>query len=124
MKLKPNKKRFLRPKEAFLSILKKSQKWSKIVKKLRLTPLLLVEIWPFWGLFSKPILSRNIHPMKLKPSKKRFLRPKEPFFSLLKNSQKWSKIVKKLRLTPFFWSKFGHFWDFFQSPFCREIYVQ
>ena len=68
MKLKPSKKRFLRPKEAFLSILKKSQKWSKIVKKLRLTALLLVEIWPFLGLFSKSIFSKIIHQMKLKPS--------------------------------------------------------
>ena len=33
-------KRFLSPKGAFLSLFKKSQKWSKIVKKLRLTPLL------------------------------------------------------------------------------------
>ena len=37
-------KRFLRPNESFLRILKKSQKWSKIVKKLRLTPLLFGDI--------------------------------------------------------------------------------
>ena len=32
--------------------------------------------------------------------------PKEAFLSLLNKSQKWPKIVKKLRLTPYF-TRFG-----------------
>ena len=56
-------KRFLSPKGAFLSLFKKSQKWSKIVKKLKKT-----KSWPFLELFSKSIFSRIIRPMKLKPS--------------------------------------------------------
>ena len=45
------------------------------------------------------------------------------FWAFLKNL-KWSKIVKKLSLTRLILQKFGHFWDFFQSPFSGEIYVQ
>ena len=37
-------------------------------RKLGLTPLPFVEIWPFWGLFSKSISPTIVRSMKLKRS--------------------------------------------------------
>ena len=51
---KPSWKRFQWPKEAFFSLFNKSQKWFKIVKNLRLTPLLF-----FGGLFFKVNFFQN-----------------------------------------------------------------
>ena len=95
-----NLKCFQWPKDAFCS-LNKSEKWFKIVKKLRLTP------YSFLGAFFQSQFSRELYiQSSSNQANKRFSRPKEAFLILLKKSQKWSKIVKKLRLTPLLFGTF------------------
>ena len=81
--------------------------------------------WPkfghFWDFFQSPF-SRDIYiQWSSNDDKNAFQWPERSFSEPFEKISKMAQNRQKVKVNPFtFWAKFGHFWDFFQSPFSRE----
>ena len=81
----------------------------KIDKKLRLTPLLFVEIWHFLPKFSKSNFRPNFHLESLVFASKAFYGLIIDIINLFRKLKNGPKIDKKLRLTPLLFVEIWHF---------------
>ena len=81
------------------------------------------EIWPSLGLLSKSIIPRNIHPMKLKPSKKRFLSSKRSFFEPFKKISKLVQNRQKFKVNPFTFCRNLAIFGTFSNSIYMYIYI-
>ena len=81
----------------------------KIDKKLRLTPLLFLEIWHFLPKFSKSSFSPNFDLESLGFASKAFYGLIIDIINLFRKMKNGPKIDKKLRLTPLLFLEIWHF---------------
>ena len=92
-----------------INLFRKFKNGPKIDKKLRLTPLLFVEIWHFLPKFSKSNFRPNFHLESLGFASKAFYGLIIDIINLFRKFKNGPKIDKKLRLTPLLFVEIWHF---------------
>ena len=92
-----------------INLFRKFKNGPKIDKKLRLTPLLFVEIWHFLPKFSKSNFRPNFHLESLGFASKAFYGLIIDIINLFRKLKNGPKIDKKLRLTPLLFVEIWHF---------------